>query len=65
VKELQLYDAGKFYNQKVGIAGGFGLAWPAVRNAYVFRGGTGWQSIRAGTGPRGFIDPNQAPIKKA
>jgi hypothetical protein len=65
VKELQRYDAGKFYNQKVGIAGGFALVWPAVRNAYVYRGGTSWQSIRQGTGPRAWIDPDQAPIKKS
>jgi len=65
VKELQKYDAGKMYNQKIGIAGGFGLIWPAVRNFYTYRGGTSWQSVRAGTGPRAFIDPNQAPIKKA
>lgn len=65
VKELQRYDAGKFYNQKVGIAGGFGLVWPAVRNVYVFRGGTSWASIRSGTGPRAFIDPNYPPLKKA
>ena len=46
--------------------GGFGLVWPAVRNAYVFRGGTSWQALRLpSTGPRGFIDPNQAPLKKA
>jgi ABC-type transport system substrate-binding protein len=66
VKELQVYDAGKFFNQKIGTAGGYGLAWPALRNAYAFRGGTGWQSLRLPTtGPRGFIDPNQAPLKKA
>ena len=66
VKELQRYDAGKFFNQKVGIAGGFGLVWPVVRNVYVYRGGTSWQSVRnpTGTGPRAFIDPDQPPIKK-
>jgi ABC-type transport system substrate-binding protein len=65
VKELQKYDAGKFYNQKVGIAGGFGLSWPVLRNAYVYRGGTSWQAARASTGPRTFIDPNYAPLKKS
>ena len=67
VKELQVYDAGKFFNQKVGAAGGFGLIWPAVRNASVYKGGTGWQSLRSttSTGPRGWIDPTQAPLKKA
>ena len=50
---------------KIVIAGGFGLIWPAVRNFYTYRGGTSWQSVRAGTGPRAFIDPNQAPRKKA
>src|SRR5439155_27336719 len=64
VKELQRYDAGKFFNQKVGIAAGFGLVWPVVRNVYVYRGGTSWQSVRnpTGTGPRAFIDPDQPPI---
>jgi ABC-type transport system substrate-binding protein len=67
VREVQRYDAGKFFNQKVGAAGGFGLVWPVVRNAYVYRGGTGWQSLRNSTasGPRGWIDPTQAPLKKA
>ena len=61
VKELQVYDAGKFYNQKVGIAGSFGhLA--AVRNFYTYRGAR----LAVGTmaQARAFIDPNQV-IKKA
>jgi hypothetical protein len=65
VKEVQRYDAGKFFNQKVGCAGGFGLVWPVVRGSNVFQGGTGWQSIRSATGPRAFIDPNYAPLKKS
>jgi ABC-type transport system substrate-binding protein len=65
VKELQRYDAGKFFNQKVGIAGGFALVWPAVRNVYAYRGGTSWLSIRQGSGPRAWIDPERAPIKKS
>jgi ABC-type transport system substrate-binding protein len=65
VKEIQRYDAGKFFSQKVGCAGGFGLVWPAVRGVNVYRGGTGWASIRSTTGPRGWIDPERAPIKKA
>ena len=65
VREVQRYDAGKFFNQKVGAAGGFGLVWPAVRNVNVFQGGTGWRSIDSATGPRGFIDPDYAPLKKS
>ena len=65
VKEVQRYDAGKFFNQKVGCAGGFGLVWPAVRNAYVHRGGTGWMSIRSSSGPRAWIDPDLPPLKKS
>jgi ABC-type transport system substrate-binding protein len=65
VKEVQRYDAGKFFSQKVGCAGGFGLVWPAVRGSNVYQGGTGWQSIRSATGPRAFIDPNYPPLKKA
>ncbi len=66
IKQLQKYDSGKFFNQKIGIAGGFGLVWPAVRNVYVNRGGTSWQALRnPSTGPRGFIDPDRAPLKKA
>jgi ABC-type transport system substrate-binding protein len=65
VKDVQKYDAGKFFSQKIGCAGGFGLIWPAVRNAYTHRGGTSWMSIRSSTGPRGFIDPDYPPLKKA
>ena len=41
------------------------IVWPAVRNAYVFRGGSGWQVLRnPSSGIKGFIDPTQAPLKK-
>jgi ABC-type transport system substrate-binding protein len=65
VKEIQRYDAGKMFNQKVGVAGGFRLVWPVVRNAYVFRGSTNWMDIRSGSGLKAFIDPTKPPLSRS
>jgi ABC-type transport system substrate-binding protein len=62
VKELQRYDAQKMFNQKLGVAGSFALAWPIVRNVGVFRGGTNWLDIQAPGGElKAWIDPSQPP----
>ena len=65
IKEIQRYDAGKMFNQKIAVAGGFRLIWPAVRNAFVFKGGTNWLDIRSGSGLKAFIDPTKAPLNKS
>jgi ABC-type transport system substrate-binding protein len=65
VKELQRYDAKTMFNQKLGVAPGFALAWPVVRNVGVFHGGTNWLDIRAPGGElKAWIDPTQAPLKQ-
>lgn len=65
IKEIQRYDAGKMFNQKVAVAGGFRLIWPAVRNAFVFKGGTNWLDIRSGSGLKAWLDPTKAPLNKS
>ena len=65
LKELQRYDAGKMFNQKIGVAGAFRLVWPVVRNAYAFIGGTNWLDIRSGSGLKAFIDPTKAPLNRS
>jgi ABC-type transport system substrate-binding protein len=67
VADLQRYDAEKMFNQKIGVAGGFALAWPVVRNVGVFRGGTNWLDILSGGSGaelKGWIDPTKAPLNK-
>src|SRR5581483_3587179 len=39
VKEIQRYEGGKNFYPRVGGGTGFSLAWPAVRNREVYRGG--------------------------
>ncbi len=65
VADLQKYDAGTMFNQKLGVAGGFSLVWPVVRNVHVFRGGTNWLDITTGSELKAFLDPTQAPLKKS
>jgi hypothetical protein len=61
VKDLQRHDAKVMYNQKIGVAAGFQLVWPIVRNAGVFRGGTNWVDIFQGSELNAWIDETQAP----
>jgi len=65
VHDLLRYDAVKMFNQKVGVAGGFDLAWPVVRNVGVFRGGTNWLDIRTGSELKAWIDPTKPPLGKS
>ena len=65
IKEIQRYDAGKMFNQKIAVAGGFRLVWPAVRNAFVFKGGTNWLDIRSRSGLKAWLDPTKAPLNKS
>ena len=65
IHELQRYEAGKMYNELTANAGGFNLAWPALRNILVYRGGTNWMDGAGNTGLKAFIDPSLPPIKKA
>jgi dipeptide transport system substrate-binding protein len=59
VHEVQRYNGGKFWNNKIGTAGGFALQWPIVsgQQGSIFRGGTNWMDLRA------FIDPTLPPRK--
>ena len=59
VQEIQRYHGGKMFNNKIGTAGGFALNWPVMRNNAAFQGGTNWMDTRT------FLDPSQAPLKKA
>ncbi len=64
VRELQLHDADKMFNQKLGVAAGFALAWPIVQNVGVFRGGTNWLDIYSanqGGELKGWIDETKPP----
>jgi ABC-type transport system substrate-binding protein len=64
--DFQRYEAGKFYNELYANAGSFQLAWPALRNILVYRGGTNWMDDALGnTGLKAWIDPEQPPLKKA
>ena len=45
-------------------AASFDLAWPAVRNVGVFRGGTNWLDIRTGGELKAWIDETKAPFNK-
>jgi ABC-type transport system substrate-binding protein len=64
VKELQRYDADKMFNQKLGVASGFALTWPVVRNAGVFRGGTNWTDIQFGSELSAWLDPSKPPLNQ-
>jgi peptide/nickel transport system substrate-binding protein len=68
VREIQRYDAGKMFNQKIGVAAGFQLAWPAVRNVNVYRGGTNWTDTfngSGGSGLKGWLDQTKPPFRPA
>jgi hypothetical protein len=64
VKDLQRYDAQKMFNEKLGVATGFALTWPVVRNAGVFRGGTNWLDIQLGSELNAWMDQTKAPLNK-
>lgn len=59
VYEIERYNGGKMWNNKIGTAGGFALHWPVYRNQGVFLGGTNWMDSRT------FLDPTKAPLKKS
>jgi hypothetical protein len=61
VKQLQQYDAAHMFNEKLGVATGFALVWPIVRNVHVFRGGTNWIDVTGGSDLKAWIDPTQPP----
>jgi ABC-type transport system substrate-binding protein len=65
--DIQRYEAGVMFNEKIGGAGGFTLMWPAVRNVFANLGGTNWMDIEVltSTGLKHYIDPAYAPLKKA
>jgi ABC-type transport system substrate-binding protein len=67
VHEIQRYNGGKMYNEKIGGGSGFFLMWPVVRNVLTSRNGTNWMDIEifANSGLKSFLDPSQAPLKKA
>jgi hypothetical protein len=65
VQDVQRYNAGKMYNEKIGVAGGFSLSWPVIRNMLVNTGGTNWMDITTPSGLKAWLDPEQAPLKKA
>jgi hypothetical protein len=68
VREIQRLDASKMYNQKLGVAAGYALSWPIVKNVGYFRGGTNWLDINsAGQGAelKAWLDPTQAPLKQS
>ena len=58
VHDIERYNGEKFYNNKIGTAGGFSLSWPVLRNVGVFQGGTNWSDTRT------FLDPSQAPLRR-
>jgi peptide/nickel transport system substrate-binding protein len=60
VHDIQRYEGGKNFFPRLGGATGFSLAWPALRNREVYRGGTG----RAQAIATLFLDPEKAPLKK-
>jgi hypothetical protein len=64
VADLQRYDAEMMFNQKIGVASTFDLAWPCVRNVATFRGGTNWLDLRLGAELKGWIDETKAPYNK-
>jgi peptide/nickel transport system substrate-binding protein len=65
VHEVQRYHGSKFYNNKIGQAGGFQLNWPVIRNINVHRGGTNWLCITTPSNLRAWLDPEQPPIKRS
>jgi ABC-type transport system substrate-binding protein len=64
IHEVQRYHGSKFFNNKLGTAGGFALNWPAIRNIAVHRGGTNWLCITTSSGLKAWLDPEQPPLKK-
>jgi peptide/nickel transport system substrate-binding protein len=64
INEVQRYHGSKFFNNKIGVAGGFALNWPVIRNIAVNRGGTNWLCITTSSGLKAWLDPEQPPLKK-
>jgi len=62
--EIQRYEGGKNFYPRLGGATGFSLAWPAVRNREVYRGGTGSHNGQVAYATI-FLDPEKAPLRKA
>jgi ABC-type transport system substrate-binding protein len=62
IHEVQRYHAGKFFNNKIGVAGGFAVNWPVLRNVNVYRGGTNWLCITSPSGLKAWMDPNRPPL---
>ena len=65
VHEVQRYNAGKMFNEKLGIAGSFALHWPVLRNVGVYRGGSNWLDITTPSGLKAWLDPQQPPLRRA
>ena len=64
IHQVQQYDGGKMYNEKIGVAGGFQVYWPVLRNLGVYQGGTNWLGMTTPSGLHEFLDPSQPPLKK-
>jgi ABC-type transport system substrate-binding protein len=64
IHQVQQYDAGKMYNEKIGVAGSFAVYWPVLRNLGVYQGGTNWLGMTTPSGLKEFLDPSQPPLKK-
>jgi peptide/nickel transport system substrate-binding protein len=62
IAQVQKYDAQKFYNEKIGVAGSFALHWPVVRNFNVHFGGTNWLGVTTPSGLKAWLDPTKRPI---
>ena len=62
IHEVQKYDAKMMYNEKLGIAGTFGLHWPALRNLGVYQGGTNWLGATTPSGLKAWLDKTKAPF---
>lgn len=62
IHEAQLYEASKMFNEKIGSAGSFGLAWPALRNLGVYQGGTNWLCVTTPSALRAWIDQTKPPF---
>jgi peptide/nickel transport system substrate-binding protein len=60
--DLQKYDAKMMFNEKLGVAGTFGLHWPALRNFGVWQGGTNWLGITTPSNLRAWLDTTKAPL---
>lgn len=62
IHAIQRHNSAHMFNEKIGVAGGFTLGWPALRNVNVYQGGTNWLDIATPSSLRAWLAPDSPPF---